>query len=186
MPRLFTAIELPSQVSTHLSLLQGGLPGARWIDPPNFHITLRFIGDIELPVARELAEQLERVMTEPFDLQLSGLDVFGHSKPHSLFVSVKRNESLMEMQASIERICQRMGLPPDPRKFTPHVTLARVRGLKPQAIADFLSNRGIFQAVPFQVDRFVLYSSRNSIGGGPYVTEETYKLVHKERLDVTA
>ncbi|MBO6813648.1 MAG: RNA 2',3'-cyclic phosphodiesterase [Rhizobiaceae bacterium] len=182
MPRLFVALDVPPSIAAHVSFLQGGLFGARWIDKENFHITLRFIGDIERPMARELAAQLERVKTEPFMLELAGLDVFGNAKPHSLFAGVERNASLYELQAAIERICQRVGLPPDPRKFTPHLTLARVRGLKPQAIANYLSGNGLFRTAPFSVDHFTLYSSRNSVGGGPYLAEETYRLVTRESV----
>lgn len=162
-------------------MLQSGLKDARWIESQNFHITLRFCGDIELQVARELAQQLERVNTEPFEVQLSDLNVFGKSKPHSIYAGVKSNLHLTEMQSSVEHICQKVGMPADQRKFTPHVTLARIRGLKTEEVAKYLSQRGLFQSKSFLVDRFKLYSSRNSIGGGPYVCEETYTLVHKDK-----
>lgn len=181
MPRLFTALQLPSSVATQVSLLQGGLPGARWLDRENFHITLRFIGDVETPVARDLVYALERVKTAPFTLQLENLDVFGGSKPHSLFTGVKSSPKLMELQAEQERICQHViGLEPETRKYKPHVTLARVRAARTKDIASYLSMRGGFQSVPFKVDRFVLLSSRDSVGGGPYVTEESYQLVEKD------
>ncbi|MEM9278235.1 MAG: RNA 2',3'-cyclic phosphodiesterase [Pseudomonadota bacterium] len=179
MPRLFTALEIPSQIAMQLSLLQGGLPGARWIDRENLHITLRFIGDVDHSVARELAYALENVKAAPFSLKLNGLDVFGNSKPHSLFASVAKSEALSDLRAEQERICQRLGLPADPRKFTPHVTIARVRGAKTPAIARYLSGFGGFQSLDFPVHRFVLLSSRDSVGGGPYVSEESYELVEK-------
>ena len=70
MPRLFTALEIPTSVAMQLSLLQGGLPGARWIDAENFHITLRFIGDVERPLAQEIMHGLEWVKAGPFQLHL--------------------------------------------------------------------------------------------------------------------
>ena len=180
MPRLFTALEIPAPVATQLSFLQAGLPGARWIDRENLHLTLRFIGDIDKSIARELAYEFEKVSSPPFKLKLEDLDVFGGGKPHSLFARVQRNDTLYELQAAQEWICQRLGLAPDGRKFTPHVTIARLRGVKPQAIARYLSERGGFQSLEFDVSGFVLYSSRNSIGGGPYVTEERYQLIERE------
>ena len=80
------------------------------------------------------------------------------------------------LQADIERICKRIGIPADPRKFTPHVTLARLRNSSPQDVAHYLSGRGNFSTLPFRVGRFVLMSSRDSIGGGPYVVEEAWPL----------
>ncbi len=128
MPRLFTALEIPGSIAMQLSLLQNGLPGARWIDRENLHITLRFIGDVELPQAREIAYALETVKTAPFVLNLDGLDVFSHSKPHSLFAGVSKSEPLTELHAEQERICQRLGHVAEHRKFIPHVTIARIRG----------------------------------------------------------
>ena len=184
MPRLFTALEIPTQIATQLSLLQSGLPGARWIDRENLHITLRFIGDVEAPLARELCYEFEKVKAAPFSLKLDGLDVFGNSKPHSLYAGIERSELLKDLRREQERICQRIGLAADPRKFTPHVTIARIRGAKPAAIARYLSGFGGFQSQNFQVGRFVLLSSRDSIGGGPYMTEESYELVEKNLAEV--
>lgn len=179
MPRLFTALEIPAHVALPLTLLQGGLPGARWIDRENFHITLRFIGDVEIPIARELSYALERVKATPFSLKLENLDVFGNSKPHSLYAGVARSEPLFDMQAEHERICQYIGLEASGRKFKPHVTIARLRGARTPDIAKFLSNHGGFKSMDFDVARFVLLSSRNSVGGGPYVVEESYSLIEK-------
>lgn len=180
MPRLFTALEIPSSIATQLSMLQSGLPGARWIDRENFHITLRFIGDIERPQANELAMALETVKTPPFSLQLANLDVFGNSKPHSLFAGVMRSDMLNDLRLEQDNICRKLNLPTDSRKFTPHVTIARVRGAKTNAIAQYLSGAGGYSSLPFEVTRFVLLSSRASVGGGPYITEETYQLVEPD------
>ncbi|MEM9331535.1 MAG: RNA 2',3'-cyclic phosphodiesterase [Pseudomonadota bacterium] len=180
MPRLFTAIEVPSQIAMQLSLLQSGLPGARWIDRENLHITLRFVGDVDHSIARELGYALEKVKSSPFSLKLDTLDVFGNAKPHSLYAGVARNPALFDLRAEQERICQRLGLSADSRKFTPHVTIARIRGAKTATIARYLSNHGAFQSLEFPVNRFVLLSSRASVGGGPYVTEETYELVENK------
>ena len=54
MPRLFTGIEIPPEITLALSQFRGGLPGARWVDPENYHITLRFIGDIDDRMARDV------------------------------------------------------------------------------------------------------------------------------------
>jgi RNA 2',3'-cyclic 3'-phosphodiesterase len=176
MPRLFTALEIPRDAAMSLSLLRGGLPGARWIDVENYHLTLRFIGDIEGHVADEIANALDRVRRPSFSLTLSGVGAFGSRKPHAVWAGTAPSPDLNALQAEIERICQRIGIPSDPRKFMPHVTLARLRNSSPADVAHYLSARGNFAAMPFKVGRFVLMSSRDSVGGGPYVIEEAWPL----------
>ncbi|MEJ5018213.1 RNA 2',3'-cyclic phosphodiesterase [Ochrobactrum vermis] len=181
MPRLFTALEIPRDAALSLSLLRGGLPGARWIDVENYHITLRFIGDVEGHVADEIANALDRVRRPEFMLNLSGVNAFGSKKPHSIYAGVSPSPELNALQAEIERICQRLHIPADPRKFTPHVTLARLRNARIDDVVHYLSSRGNFATLPFKVGRFVLMSSRDSVGGGPYVVEEAWPLVATSR-----
>ena len=176
MPRLFTALEIPHDAALSLSLLRGGLPGARWIDTENYHITLRFIGDVEGHVADEIAYALDRVERPPFMLALTGVGQFGGKKPNSVWAGVDAKPELIQLQAEIERICQRLRLSADPRKFVPHVSLARLKNTEPVEVAHYLAARGNFATRPFKVGRFVLLSSRDSVGGGPYVTEEAYAL----------
>ncbi len=176
MPRLFTALEVPHTAAMSLSLLRGGLPGARWMDAENYHITLRFIGDVEGHIADEFANALDRIDRPAFNLELSGVGQFGGKKPHSIWAGVTPKPELTQLQAEIERICQRLHLPADPRKFTPHVTLARLRNSQVGDVAHYLSSRGNFSTLPFKVGRFVLMSSRDSVGGGPYVIEESWPL----------
>jgi RNA 2',3'-cyclic 3'-phosphodiesterase len=176
MPRLFTALEIPSPIGFQLSLLRGGLPGARWIDPENYHITLRFIGDIDQRTADEVERALMRVDRPGFELALSGLDALGGRKPHSIVACAKSTPALKELQAEHERIIQRIGLEAERRKFRPHVTLARIRGAGEADAASYLALRGDFRTTPFPVGRFVLLSSRASKGGGPYIMEEAYPL----------
>ncbi|MBD9374762.1 RNA 2',3'-cyclic phosphodiesterase [Rhizobium sp. ARZ01] len=176
MPRLFVALEVPRNAAMSLSLLRGGLQGARWIDVENFHITLRFIGDVDGRTADEVVDKLDRIERPEFQLSLAGVGSFGSRKPHSIYAGVSPTPEMYELQGEIERICQRLGLPADPRKFTPHVTLARLRNARLEDVVYYLSGRGNFASSPFTVNRFVLMSSKESVGGGPYVTEEVFPL----------
>jgi RNA 2',3'-cyclic 3'-phosphodiesterase len=176
MPRIFTGVEIPAEVAQSLSLLRGGIPGARWIDSENYHLTLRFIGDVDHAVARDVTQILGGVVRRPFEIALSGLEHFGGKKPRAVIAVAAANGRLAELQAEHERILQRMGLPPEQRKFTPHVTLARLRDSSSREVADYLAIRGAFKTPPFPVTRFVLFSSRASVGGGPYVIEAAYPL----------
>jgi 2'-5' RNA ligase len=173
---LFTALEIPREAALSLSLLRGGLQGARWIDVENYHLTLRFFGDVPGHVADDIANALDRIHRPSFQLTLSGVGVFGGKKPHSIWAGVAPSPNLFALQAEIERNAARLGLPSDPRKFSPHVTLARLRNTWPDEVALYLSARGNFAAMPFKVNRFVLLSSRDSVGGGPYIVEEAWPL----------
>src|ERR1700709_1578868 len=174
MPRLFTGLEIPAEIGQTLSNLRGGLPGARWIDPENYHVTLRFIGDIDGVAANEIAQTLERINRRPFEVSLQGLSSFGGKKPRAVVASVVPSRPLMELQAELERLVQRFGLAPEGRKFIPHVTLARLRDASNRDVADYLSVRGYFPTRSFMASRFVLFSSRASTGGRPYGVEDSY------------
>jgi 2'-5' RNA ligase len=176
MPRLFTALEIPSEIVQSMARLRGGLRGARWVEPEHYHLTLRFIGDVDDALAEEIADLLSQVERPAFDLRIDGLDSFGGNRPRAVVAAVSAVTELVELQADHERIMQRVGLQPD-RKYTPHVTLARLRDTSSRQVADFLSIRQPFRSPPFSVARFVLYSSRASVGGGPYVVEAGYPLV---------
>lgn len=180
MPRLFTALEIPASVAQSLAMMRGGLPGARWIDPENYHLTLRFIGDIDDALARDIAGLLGRVQRGVFELRLDGLSSFGGRKPRAVVAVASPVAPLMELQAEQERLLQRLGLAPEGRKYTPHVTLARLRDSSSRQVADYLAERGHYRSSAFQISRFVLFSSRASTGGGPYVVEADYPLVERE------
>jgi len=176
MPRLFAGLEIPAEIGQSLSNLRGGLPGARWIDPENYHVTLRFIGDIDGMSANEIASMLFRINRKPFEVKVQGLQSFGGKKPRAVVASVEPSRPLIELQAELERLMQRLGLDPEGRKFTPHVTLARLHDESSQDVADYHSVRGYFPSRTFMASRFVLFSSRASTGGGPYVVEDSYAL----------
>ena len=176
MPRLFTAIEIPRHIGDSLAMMRGGLPGARWIDAENYHLTLRFIGDIDDALANDIAGLLGRVRRRTFEIRLDGLTSFGGHKPRAVVAAATPAAPLIELQAEHERLLQRLGLEPEGRKYTPHVTLARLRETSSRQVADYLSARGHYRSAAFEVSRFVLFSSRAAVGGGPYVVEEAYPL----------
>jgi 2'-5' RNA ligase len=176
MPRLFSAIEIPRRIAERLTMLRSGLSGARWIDPENYHLTLRVIGDVDGATARDFTNALGQIAIPPFDLKLIGLGSFGGNKPRAIFADLAPSSGLNSLRRANDRAAREAGLPPESRNFKPHVTLARLRGARPDTVATYLERQGDVSAEPFTVSRFVLYSSRNSVGGGPYVIEAAYEL----------
>lgn len=177
MPRLFTGLEVPRDVQLALSLKRGGLSGARWVDPENYHITLCFIGDVDNRTAGEVTDELDRLShSDGFRIRLAQLGSFGGDRPRALYAGVESSPALQRLQAAHERVLRRVGLAPDARKFVPHVSLARLKGTSAMELAEFIHQAGHFVPLEFTVGRFVLFSSRASIGGGPYLVEQSYPL----------
>lgn len=176
MIRLFTAIELPESLRLRLSLLQGGVPGARWSPAENLHVTLRFIGEVDERQANDIDDALGVLRAPSFDLTLRGAGEFGGRDPHALWIGVAPSEALARLAAKIESALQRIGLAAETRKYTPHVTLARLRDAPLAKVHAFLSAHAAFDSGPFAVRRFALFSSHQSSSGSLYRVERTYAL----------
>jgi RNA 2',3'-cyclic 3'-phosphodiesterase len=176
MPRLFTGLQVPANVAAELYALRGGLAGARWIEEENYHITLRFIGDVSGALAREIDAELEQIQRPSFSVILGELTVFGGDQPRAVVVRVQLSPALVHLQADHERRFRQLGIRPEPRKFTPHITLARLRSASSAAVANYLESRSLLENRTFIADEFVLFSSRTSVGGGPYLVEAAYRL----------
>lgn len=176
MPRLFSGLEIPPEIGQRLCSLRGGLESARWIDPENYHVTLRFVGDIDGATAERFDEALSEISAPAFTVSLDGLGVFGGRKPRAVWAGVQANGALDALNKANEIAARKAGLAPETRNFHPHVTLARLRGGKAGSVATYLSHNGAFMTQPFPVSRFVLYSARETRGGGPYVVERAYPL----------
>ena len=176
MIRLFTAIEIPEAVRLQLSLLQGGLPGARWMPRENMHLTLRFIGEVDEAVARDIDDLLAEIRAPAFTLALNGVGEFGRKEGRTLWAGVVSGDALQHLAAKIESALQRMGLPAERRKYSPHVTLARQKDVPLTGIQEFLTTHALFQSPPFEVNQFALFSSRQSGKGSRYRVESVYPL----------
>ena len=174
MPRLFTAIEIPEAIRLRLSLVRAPLSGTKWIEPENMHITLRFAGDIDGRTADEFASFLAGVRARPFPITIAGVGAFGGRDPRVLWAGVVAGEPLDALYRANDRAARSAGLEPEGRTFTPHVTLARMRGGRPPAVARFLEENGALRTEPFTATRFVLMSARPGSGGGPYAVEAEF------------
>lgn len=176
MPRLFAGIELPEEIRDHLSDLARPVPGAKWVDDDDLHITLRFAGDIDGRVARDFTDLLAEIEVDAFELRLEGLGTFGGNDPRTIWAGVSPNPALDALARACDRAARHAGLPAEAKPFRAHVTLARLRNAPPEIVARTLQQIGAFRTEPFAVKEFVLFSSRPKVGGGPYVVEATYPL----------
>ena len=184
MPRLFSGLELPSDVRAQLASLKAPLPGVRRIEEENLHLTLRFFGDVDNSAAHEIVHALAGIEQHAFTLQLAGLGVFSTKDPHSLWAGVAPNPSLNALAQANEAAARIAGLKPNGRKFVGHITLARLRHPRIEALARFLQHNGAYRSRPFEVEDFVLFSSRPRTGGGPYAVEDRFGLIQSDFEDL--
>ena len=175
--RLFVALSLPETVRDRLAALSQGIPSAKWVAPENLHLTLRFIGEVDHAQADDIHDALGRLDCEAFQLTVTGLDTFGEGrKVRQLWAGVESDPALQRLQSKVELAVQRAGLPPERRKFKPHVTLARFKTSPGSKLGEFIQQYGLLRVGPFSVSDFVLYSSQLSPGGSIYREEAAYPL----------
>jgi 2'-5' RNA ligase len=170
------ALPIPDAVARGLMLLQGGVPGARWQAREQLHLTLRFIGEVDGADARALDDALAGIHAPAFEMQLHGVGQFGNKQPHSLWAAARRNELLEHLARKVDAAIRRVGQPQDAHKFTPHVTLARLRHPEMERLRDWLTAHSLYTSETFTVDGFCLYSSKLTSGGGIYRIEQDYPL----------
>ncbi|MCP4326959.1 MAG: RNA 2',3'-cyclic phosphodiesterase [Alphaproteobacteria bacterium] len=177
MIRLFVGLDLPADVRQRLTALNGGIPGARWITPVNYHLTIRFIGEVDEARAEEIDDALATVRASEFDLRLDGVGVFGHGrKIHTLWAGTESEAPLSTLHDKVDRALIRIGVAPDRRKFMPHITLARLKSAHTSRVEEYRAAHALFATEPFAVDHFVLFSSLLSKSGAIYRGEATYPL----------
>lgn len=177
MPRLFVALDLPEWLREQLSTLTCGLPGAKWVKPEQMHLTLRFIGEVDGMQFKRIGDALADIKAEPFSLKLEGIGFFPpRKKPKVVWVGLAQNEELIRLRNRIESTLVRNGLEPEGRKFSPHITLARLKDTPRNKIGDYLAINSLFSAKSFTVNEFVLYSSVLNSKGAKHYIEEIYSL----------
>ena len=177
MLRLFVALPLPPEVRTRLTLLGGGVPGARWMPPESLHLTIRFIGEVDGGTAQDIAEALDGIDASPFALTLTGIDTFGQGEAaRVLWVGVEREPALLELRERVESALRFAGIAPDAQKYIPHVTLARLKKPSVGALMRQIAANSPLRLGPVAFDRFILYSSWSQAEGPFYREEAVYPL----------
>ena len=120
------------------------MPGARWQRRDQMHLTLRFIGEVDEARGHDIDDALATVRAPAFTLELAGVGDFGGKDPRALWAGVRANDALIHLEKKVESALQRLGLEAEPRKFTPHVTLARLRNAPVAKVAEFIAHHALF------------------------------------------
>ena len=179
MPRLFIALAMPDEIAGELDRLCVGLPGIRWTESEQFHLTLRFIGEVDHGTFLEIGAGLAAVERAPFELRLKGLGQFPpRGAPQTLWVGLEDAAPLASLRRRVERVLDEVGLPAERRKFAPHVTLGRFRLPPPESrFGSWFAGRALFRSSAFPVSGFELYSSQLRPEGSLHSLEAAYDFV---------
>jgi 2'-5' RNA ligase len=176
MHRLFVCIRPPEHIRDLLIDAMDHSPDFRWQDDEQLHLTLRFVGEVDRPVAEDLADALSRIHADRFSLRVSGVGRFEQRSGGALWAAVEPKELLAGLAAKVERACQQSGLEPEHRAFHPHITLARWKGRRTREVASFLDRKRGLISEPWEVDAFTLFESRLSRHGAHYEEVASYPL----------
>jgi 2'-5' RNA ligase len=176
MHRLFVAIRPPEEVRDLLIDAMDDSPALRWVGDDNLHLTLRFIGEVERPLANDLADSLGRVRFQPFILRALGVGKFEQKNGGALWAGVEPRQPVAELAARVERACVRAGVEPERRAFHPHITLARWNRRNAEAVEFFLRRNAALASEPFEVTSFTLFESHLSRHGAHYEEVADYPL----------
>ena len=180
MIRLFVAVELPADLRRRIGRISTGVRDARWVAEENLHLTLRFIGEVEEYRLEDIVGALDAVESPDFPLTLAGAGHFeSRRRVRNLWIGTEKSPELAALAERIDHALVRDGLAPEGRKFSPHVTVARLKGAPAPAVADWLAANTLFKAFPFLITRFVLFASYLGRGGPTYEIVEAYPLTRR-------
>ncbi|MEN8134622.1 MAG: RNA 2',3'-cyclic phosphodiesterase [Thermodesulfobacteriota bacterium] len=177
MTRLFVAIDPPPSHRLQIKSICRGLPGARWIKPEQIHLTLRFIGEVDGNLFRQIIDELAAIKTEPLTLKIKGIGHFPPRRsPRVIWLGLEQNDSLVQLRNRIERSLTLIGLKAEGRKFAAHITIARLKNTPINKIKDFLAANYHYELPPFKVKEFNLFSSTLNSSGATHQIEASYPL----------
>ncbi len=178
MIRLFIAIDLPQPIRYILHAMGRGLPNSRPVKEEQIHLTLRFIGEVEGNVFKDIKEYLTEIEQPPFSISINGVGHFPpRGKPRVIWVGVAPKEELIKLRNRIEMQLARSGVMPEGRKYTPHITLARLNNTPLKRVGEFLSGNSFFNTEAFDVESYHLYSSKLTPKGAIHTIEESYPVL---------
>jgi 2'-5' RNA ligase len=171
MHRLFVALRPPPPIRAQLRVAMGGVPGARWQDDEQLHLTLRFIGEVDRRVAEDIALALAQVHASPIAVALAGVGAFDkQGRVDALWAGVAPHDMLAALHRKVDHALVRVGLMPEGRAYLPHITLARLprsmgAGIE---IEHWRADHAGLDSAPFTLDHLYLFESTLGSGGARY------------------
>ncbi|MCW3848554.1 RNA 2',3'-cyclic phosphodiesterase [Sphingomonas sp. LB-2] len=176
MHRLFVGLRPPASIRERLLALMGGIPGARWQNDGQLHITLRYIGEVDRPLAEDIALGLGQVHFPAFEVALHGVGQFdSRGRPNAVWAGIRPHDQVSQLHHKLDKALARLGLEPEHRAYLPHITLARMNGAA--GVADrFLADHAGLSSPPFGFTHFTLFESHLAGEGAIYETIERYPL----------
>ncbi len=177
--RYFFAIIPPENILKSLYRLSFGIEGAKWQEMDKLHITLRFIEKLEPVGLKTLVQYAKNISFPQFSLKLMDLGHFPHKKqPTSLWAGVDSSTELLDLQKMLEfSVCRKLGLSADSRRFHPHLTLARLKGVQAEDLVAYYTQNLPLGLPPFKVEKFCLMHSQLNSSGSRYSLAEEFPLL---------
>ncbi len=173
MPRLFTAITLPDEVITTLQRVQPEIrPGLRLIPREQMHLTMHFLGEFDLELAR-LA--LSSIRLPALSLTIDRLGSFRRRKDAILWAGITPTMELAQVHQAMSTSLQEVGYQPEQRPFHPHITLARCDGRVPMTVVKKFESQP-WEPMTVPVTEVVLFSSLLLPTGPVYAKEAAISL----------
>lgn len=176
--RLFTALNLPDDVRSTIAALRApDQLDARWTDPDQYHITLRFIGEVDADTAARYQAALASIDAPEAECTPYGLDVLpSRRNPSVLIVGLERTESLLSTYRAVSNALESEGLDPEERTYRPHVTLARLDDLSPETVHTFLDAHDASNLPSFHTEYAHLYESTLTPDGAVHERRASFEL----------
>ena len=179
MHRLFVALRPPSAIRVLLAAVQGGVPHARWQNDDQLHLTVRYVGEVERPVAEDVALALGQIHATAPTIALSGVGAFDRQgRVDALWAAVTPHDALTHLHRKVDQALVRLGLEPERRAYLPHITLARLpRSAAAGPATDrWRADHAALTSEPFTLDALILYESHLGGNGASYQAIARYPL----------
>lgn len=179
MIRLFVGLELPEDIKEHIYTLRGGVPNAHWIKKENLHLDLRFIGEVEEPMAADIHASLSRIRAPAFGLAFTEIGIFSTGNdPRDLWTGVSNYTELDILRNKIDKAVSFCGVPPDRHKFHAHVRIAKLKGTSMVDAQEYIAHNNLFHTKDYTVEYFTLFSTHHHQNGEGafYQVEARYAL----------
>lgn len=175
--RCFVAIPLPKRVKRELIDLQQPIKKLRWQKMDQFHLTLKFLGDVSGDNIEALQTELSNIKRPAFSLSLEGFGYFPKGKnPRVLWAGIEENSALKTLRDKVEKKCVSAGFEAEERPFKPHITLGRMKGASKSEVMEFINQHKQFEISDIPIDKFVLYQSKLHPEGAEYIELKTFRL----------